>query len=162
MSTDSQLKVIHVFPSEESYNTNKGSVGVDDLSLVPLKLAEIASKLEAEAGTDNTKMMTPLRVAEVIVKNSNGIIAQSLGQNGYVKFANGLILQWGTPTIRGNNKFPLSFPNRALAITSASVGGWVTVSVEIVDNDNYSVLGWATDVPTVERTILPNIIAIGF
>lgn len=26
---------------------------------------------------------------------SNGIVAQSLGQNGYVKFANGLILQWG-------------------------------------------------------------------
>ena len=25
-----------------------------------------------------------------------GIIAQSLGENGYVKFANGLILQWGT------------------------------------------------------------------
>ena len=70
--------------------------------------------------------------------------------------------QWGTPTIRGNNKFPLPFPNRALAITSAGVGGWHTVNVKIVDNDNYSVLGWAVDKPTVGTKALPNIIAIGF
>ena len=70
--------------------------------------------------------------------------------------------QWGTPTIRGNNKFPLPFPNRALAIASAGVGGWGTVSVKIVDNNNYSMLGWATDAPNVAKTESTNIIAIGF
>lgn len=118
----------------------------------------------ASKTTNNTQIATTAFVHALAgAVNNGGIVAQSLGgQNGYVKFANGLILQWGTPTIRGNNKFPLPFPSRALAITSAGVGGWHTVSVEIVDNDNYSVLGWATDRPDSGRTALPNIIAIGF
>lgn len=43
MSTESNLQKFHVFPSEESFNTNKGSVGENDLSLVPF---------EAGAGVD--------------------------------------------------------------------------------------------------------------
>jgi hypothetical protein len=33
------VKKIHLFPSEESYVTNSGSVEADDLALVPLKLS---------------------------------------------------------------------------------------------------------------------------
>lgn len=33
-------------------------------------------------------------LADVTAANTGGIVAQSLGANGYVKFANGLILQW--------------------------------------------------------------------
>lgn len=36
MSTESIVKKIHLFPSEESYETNQGSVGENDLSLVPI------------------------------------------------------------------------------------------------------------------------------
>ena len=41
-----------------------------------------------------------------------GIVAQLLGQNGYVKFANGLILQWGC-NAKGNREvvFPIGFSN---------------------------------------------------
>ena len=74
----------------------------------------------------------------------------------------GCQLQWGKPTVRGNNIFPIPFPNSALAITSAGIGGWHTVDVSIVNNNSYSVLGWATDSPSTARTSLPNVIAIGF
>lgn len=70
--------------------------------------------------------------------------------------------QWGKPTVRGNNIFPIPFPNSALAITSAGIGGWHTVDVSIVNNNSYSVLGWATDSPSSARISLPNVIAIGF
>lgn len=77
-------------------------------------------------------------------------------------FIIGCQLQWGKPTVRGNNIFPIPFPNSALAITSAGIGGWHTVDVSIVNNNSYSVLGWATDSPSTARTSLPNVIAIGF
>ena len=41
---------------------------------------------------------------------NGGIIAQSLGTNGYVKFANGLILQWGYATRSGKGDTTFSFP----------------------------------------------------
>jgi hypothetical protein len=49
---------------------------------------------------------------------SGGIVAQLLDTNGYVKFANGLIIQWGnhTSTSTGNIQvtYPLSFTSKAL------------------------------------------------
>lgn len=36
MSTETQLGKIHVFSSEDSYNTNKNSIGVGDLALLPI------------------------------------------------------------------------------------------------------------------------------
>lgn len=38
MSTESTMQAIHIFPSEDSYKTNQGSVGADDLALVPYPL----------------------------------------------------------------------------------------------------------------------------
>lgn len=37
MMTESFLKTVHVFPSKESYETNKTQVGENDLALLPLK-----------------------------------------------------------------------------------------------------------------------------
>lgn len=39
MATTTNLGKVHVFPSEDSYNTNKGSVGANDLALVPIGTA---------------------------------------------------------------------------------------------------------------------------
>ena len=193
--------VVSIAQSNGNLTVTKGDGSSDTLTVTPAK----ASQAEAEAGTDDTKMMTPLKVLQSIKKyiatflmtavftgiikgvtppnDANdktipttewvqallaskvmSLVVQNylLEQNGYIRFRFGLILQWGTSTIRGNNKFPLSFPNRALAITSAGIGGWHTVSVKIVDNNNYSVFGWATDAPNVAVTISTNIIAIGF
>jgi hypothetical protein len=52
------------------------------------------------------------------------IVAQSLGENGYVKYSNGLIVQWGFYSITANTEsrtvpFPISFPSvcRAVMLT---------------------------------------------
>jgi len=50
----------------------------------------------------------------------SAIVAQSLGTNGYVKFDNGFMIQWGHRTESLNNRcvrtinFPIPFPNKAL------------------------------------------------
>ena len=50
-----------------------------------------------------------------------GIVAQLLEQNGYVKFANGLILQWGVASTSSywttENKYPVSFNLATFAIS---------------------------------------------
>lgn len=42
MATTTNLEKVHVFPSEDSYNTNKASVGANDLALVPIGAATIS------------------------------------------------------------------------------------------------------------------------
>lgn len=50
------------------------------------------------------------------------IVAALLEQNGYVKFSNGLILQWGVATQNGYpTSFPIAFPTRCLAVVATYV-----------------------------------------
>ena len=50
-----------------------------------------------------------------------GIVGGSLSQNGWVKFSNGLILQWGSyPRTGGNINYPISFTTKVYAISSTS------------------------------------------
>ena len=50
------------------------------------------------------------------------IVAANLAQNGYVKFSNGLILQWGIATQNGyQTSFPIAFPSRCLAVVATYV-----------------------------------------
>ena len=67
--SNSTLNAINVFSSTSVFNSNKSSVGANDLNFIKQTTEELATE-------------------------GGGIIAQSLGTNGYVKFANGLILQW--------------------------------------------------------------------
>ena len=48
-----------------------------------------ASQAEAQAGTNNTKLMTPLRTVQ------GAFPAYSNSANGYTKLASGLLIQWG-------------------------------------------------------------------
>ena len=83
--TNNVLNAINVFSSTSVFNSNKGSVGANDLNFIKQTTAELATE-------------------------GGGIIAQSLGTNGYVKFANGLILQWGYCNGKASNiSFPLAF-----------------------------------------------------
>lgn len=55
-------------------------------------------------------LMSPAMLA--LLGSGGGIVAASLTANGYVKFANGLILQWGTGTWIGTDNtitFPIAF-----------------------------------------------------
>ncbi len=67
----------------------------------------------------NDKVFTRVATEADVSSAGYGIIAANLAQNGYVKFANGLILQWGyyeagqtTYTLT----FPISFRQRALSM----------------------------------------------
>ena len=111
----------------------------------------IASEAEAEAGTNNTKFMTPLRVAQALAANNGGIVSANLAQNGYVKFANGLILQWGynqANLLAGGITiaFPITYPNAAFSVVgipTAALGGadLAAYSMTAVTKYNFTVKG---------------------
>ena len=92
--------------------------------------------------SDNgTRIATTAFVQSLInsLKGSIGgtIVASNLAQNGYVKFSNGLILQWGTfnsgrqpyPTDSSTFEFPITFSNSCYqTIVSTNDGGIYTAS----------------------------------
>ena len=114
----------------------------------------IASEAEAKAGTNNTKFMTPLRVAQALAANNGGIVSANLAQNGYVKFANGLILQWGftffDPVYYKNINFtlPLAVNGTFCAFsTGYDVNGstFLWHSISHFNNINVGVTGFVFD-----------------
>lgn len=72
----------------------------------------LASQAEAEAGTNNTKVMTPLRVAQAIADFG----AQSLTAAGYKLLPGGLIVQWGIAADNATTSFPIAFPNSCFIV----------------------------------------------
>ena len=90
----------------------------------------IASEAEAKAGTNNTKFMTPLRVAQALAANNGGIVSANLARNGYVKFANGFIVQWGTfNTSSSKVTLPLAFRNTQYVVATNPIQAGLTVVV---------------------------------
>lgn len=70
---------------------------------------------------NNNKTSVAANDLAFVVDNSSGIVAQSLGTNGYVKFANGLIIQWGKAIANKNSPtttFPIAFPSTVYRIVS--------------------------------------------
>lgn len=61
-----------------------------------------------------------------ISASNNGIVAASLKENGYAKFANGLILQWGNASGEGDEDvdnsttFPIAFPSTCFTVLLTS------------------------------------------
>ena len=77
----------------------------------------LASQAEAEAGTNNTKFMTPLRSRQGSMPNS------SIATNGYAELGAGLYLQWGRAAAVdvGSITFPTAFPTAVFSITLTGV-----------------------------------------
>ena len=70
----------------------------------PISISGNADKLDGYHASDIINRIT--------AANTGGIVAASLTANGYVKFANGLILQWGSHTGGGSwyhHTFPIAF-----------------------------------------------------
>ena len=59
-----------------------------------------------------------------ITASNTGIVAASLTENGYVKFANGLILQWGYGNGGSKVTFPISFSSFARVVVTCSNSNW--------------------------------------
>ena len=87
----------------------EGGTGADNATSALSNLGILGAIVNASvSGTtitftkkDNTKITIDTQ------DTNNGIVAALLEQNGYVKFANGLILQWGVSV---NRDVPVSFP----------------------------------------------------
>ena len=95
--SESVLNAVNLFSSTSVFNANKGSVGATDLNFIKQTTAELATE-------------------------GGGIIAQSLGTNGYVKFANGLILQWGKSSSSGSATTTVTLPiSMASAIYAVAI-----------------------------------------
>ena len=88
------------------------------------------------ASATNADKLDGYHASDIINKisaaNTGGIVAASLTENGYVKFANGLILQWGIITepkvneeVWVTNTFPIAFASACFSVTCC---------VEIINN----------------------------
>jgi hypothetical protein len=77
------VKKIHLFPSEESYVANSGSVEADDLALVPLNLSFNSLSDKPKAYVTETHVS---------------------GTQGYRVWSDGFIEQWGKVTLSGENR----------------------------------------------------------
>ena len=72
---------------------------------------------------DNTDGTMTQKAIKAIVGTGGGIIAASLAANGYVKFANGLILQWGLKTATSNwssINFPIAFSSNCYGVVTTT------------------------------------------
>lgn len=83
----------------------------------------------ASAATNNTQIATTAFVkAAATAANCGGIVGGSLAQNGWVKFANGLILQWGRLAFTDNTgiTFPVAFSseNYIVVATECNSVNW--------------------------------------
>ena len=94
-----------------------------------------------------------------------GIVGGSLTQNGWVKFSNGLILQWGSANgIDGSNppwyNFPISFPDICYqVVTNRKDNGWGAV-----DGNSAGACDWnktQVRIYSNDGTVPVNYIAIG-
>lgn len=81
---------------------------------------QIASTAEAQAWADNTKAISPLRLADAF-KGAN----QSLATNGYQKLPGGLIIQWGQSTIAGNTNTSITLPASFQSAPLWAIAGYV-------------------------------------
>lgn len=93
-----------------------------------------ASQAEAQAGTNNTKLMTPLRVKQ------GAFPSFSNAQTGYTKLASGLMFQWGTVARSGGSQtisYPTSFSSRVYTVhvTGAHASNAFTMDTPFIKSD---------------------------
>ena len=108
-------------------------------------LIELATTAETQAGTDNTRAITALKLFNSL-KGSN----QSLLTNGYQKLHGGLIIQWGLAACGVDSSttvnLPISFPNSFLNVrggnkASSVVGNGVSsVHCTPINNSSFTLV----------------------
>lgn len=105
--------------------------------------------------SDNGTRIATTAFVQSLIKSLKGsiggtIVASNLAQNGYVKFSNGLILQWGSyssgrqgyPTNTNSFKFPITFPSTCYLVmlspqdSDIYTSSWTTSTVTIKSANN--------------------------
>jgi hypothetical protein len=104
--------------------------------------ATVASTAEAQAFTENTKIITALRLKEAL-QGAN----QSLGGGGYQKLPGGLIIQWGVTPVLGTTPVAVTFPIaflsgcRSVSLTCGSSSN-IVLGATLLTATQFS--GWAS------------------
>ena len=111
--------------------------------------ASVSGKTITFTKKDNTKFSIDTQ------DTNNGIVAALLEQNGYVKFSNGLILQWGYAKSNENVILPIPFANETWKIASMSTTKSYDYTPTVVSKTNRSFEPGAWGLPY-------DYIAIGF
>lgn len=81
-----------------------------------------------------------------------GIISANLAQNGYVKFANGLSLQWGVCNTEEYHAFPITFGTvfSLVALPNYNTTRYQNLVCTALDRDGFTVsMSWGTSVPAL-------------
>ena len=105
--------------------TREDHVHPNDTSRAPLASPTFTGTPKAPTATSG---VTGQQLANLDFVNAmlggNTVPAKNLSANGYVKMANGLILQWGNIALGGNRQetvtFPITFPNECLNVQGSS------------------------------------------
>lgn len=101
-NTDGALPIANGGTGADNANTALSNLGI----LGAIVNASVSGKTITFTKKDNTRFSINTQDTD------NGIVAALLKQNGYVKFANGLIMQWGVDKKPNNGEsftFPVSF-----------------------------------------------------
>lgn len=80
-----------------------------------------------QATSDNSTKIATTAFIQNLLNSKGVIVASNLGGNGYVKFSNGLIIQYGKTSISQDTtsiNFPIAFPSSCLTVVS---GGTSTI-----------------------------------
>ena len=112
----------------------------------------IASSAEAQAQADNSKVITPLRLAQAF-QGAN----QSIVSNGWQRMPGGLILQWGqcnASSVGTTNTLPITFPNAGLRIIGGNQSTSNVLSAASLTTTNFLAI-------CVTGTSVHNYLAIG-
>lgn len=107
----------------------EGGTGADNATSALSKLgilgaivnASVRGKTITFTKKDNTKFSIDTQ------DTNNGIVAALLEQNGYVKFSNGLILQWGNAVksdTSGSYRFVLPVTVSTVLVVTSAIKGW--------------------------------------
>ena len=114
---------------------SNGIAGLDVAAKLQSILYDFATELEAQAGTNTTKPINAAGVAAAITALAGGavIVDELLAQNGYVKFSNGLILQWGiinelSPNTPATVAFIVPFAQSNFGVFTANFDDWPTLN----------------------------------
>ena len=97
------------------------------------------------ASSDNSTRIATTAFVKALVgaANNGGIVAANLAQNGYVKFANGFILQWGKASSYGQSiSFPVAYSSAAwivLAFCARNSGRQSNGGVTAISVNNFAV-----------------------
>lgn len=70
--------------------------------------------------SEDASIATTEWVKRVINISGGGIVAANLNQNGYVKFANGLILQWGVSSDNSTITYPIRFSTVYIVVATTN------------------------------------------